>query len=130
MIINDKPVCMELDTGAAMTIMSEKQYKELFPGVELRESKVVLKTYSGERLSVKGERAVQVQHNGQSQELVLTVVEGQGPSLLGRDWLKYLRLDWKEVHALSKFEEGSLDYLNTLKFSVKSWVQLSPFVLN
>ena len=30
MVINDKPVCMELDTGAAMTIMPEKQYKELF----------------------------------------------------------------------------------------------------
>ena len=52
MVINDKPVCMELDTGAAMTIM---QYRELFPGVELRESKVLLKRYSGERLSVKGE---------------------------------------------------------------------------
>lgn len=52
-----------------------------------------------------------MQHNGQFQELVLTVVAGQGPSLLGRDWLKYLRLDWKEVHALSKFEEGTLENL-------------------
>ena len=51
-----------------------------------------------------------MQHNGQSHELVLTVVAGQGPSLLGRDWLKHLRLDWKEVHALSK-HEGSLEYL-------------------
>ena len=100
MVINDKPVCMELDTGAAMTIMSEAQYSELFPEMELRESKVLLKTYSRERLSVKGEIAVCVQHNGQSQELVLTIVAGQGPSLLGRDWLKHLRLDWKEVHAL------------------------------
>lgn len=111
MVINDKSACMELDTGAAMTIMSETQYKELFLGVELRESKVLLKTYSGERLSVKGESAVRVQHIGQSQELVLTIVAGQGPSLLGRDWLKPLRLDWKEVQALSKHEEGSLEYL-------------------
>ena len=111
MEINDKPVYMELDTGAAMTIMSETQFKELLPGVELRESNVLLKTYSGERLPVKGESVVRVQHNGQSQELVLTIVAGQGPSLLGRDWLKHLRLDWKEVHALSKHEEGSLEYL-------------------
>ena len=52
-----------------------------------------------------------MQQNGQSQELVLTVVAGQDPSLLGRDRLKHLRLDWKEVHALSKHEEGSLEYL-------------------
>ena len=83
LVINDKPVCMELDTGAAITIMSEKQYKELFPEVELRESNVLLKTYSGVRLSVKGERVVHVQHNGQSQELVLTIVAGQGLSLFG-----------------------------------------------
>ena len=44
MVINDKQVCMELDTGTAMTIMSEAQYSELFPGMELRESKVLLKT--------------------------------------------------------------------------------------
>lgn len=30
---------------------------------------------------------------------------------MGRDWLKHLGLDWKEVHAISKHEEGSLEYL-------------------
>ena len=54
---------------------------------------------------------MQVQHNSQSQELVLTVVESEGLSMLGRDWLKRLQLDWSEVHALSKHVEGSLDYL-------------------
>ena len=123
---------MELDTGAAMTIMSETQFKELLPGVELRESNVLLKTYSGERLSVKVESVVRVQHNGQSQELVLTIVAGQGPSLLRRDWLKHLWLDWKEVHALGKHEEGSLEYLldKYAELSARSWVQLRPFVLN
>ena len=50
-----------------------------------------------------------MQHNGQSQQLVLTVVAGQGPSLLGRDWLKNFRLDYP--HNKQAYEEGSLEYL-------------------
>ena len=82
---------MELDTGAAMTIMSEKQYRELFPDVALRKSEVLLKTYSGERLPIVGDSVVKVLHNHQFQELVLTVVAGEEPRLLlGKDWLKRL----------------------------------------
>ena len=54
---------------------------------------------------------VKVQHNHQSQELVLTVVTEEGPSILGRDWLKCLQLDWRGIHALSKHAVGSLEYL-------------------
>ena len=111
LIINDKVHCMELDTGTAITIMSQKKYEELFPESSLRNFDVLLKTYSGERLPVVGEMSAQVQHNQQACDLVLTVVAGNGPSLLGRDWLKHIQLNWREVHALSKHSEGSLEYL-------------------
>ena len=55
LVINDVVHDMELDTGAAVTLMSESQFQELFPGVNLRESSVLLKTYSGEHLPVVGE---------------------------------------------------------------------------
>ena len=74
---------MELDTGA--TIISEKQYNDLFSDLPLRESPVLLKTYSGEGLPVIGDMDATVHYEQQTQDLVLTVVAGDGPCLLGRN---------------------------------------------
>ena len=43
---------------------------------------------------MKGTIRVSVQYKDQEAELSLTVVAGNGTSLLGRDWLLKLRLDW------------------------------------
>ena len=45
------------------------------------------------------------------EELGLVVVGGDGPSLLGRDWLGRLRLDWREIRML----KTTLDTPNTLE---------------
>ena len=84
---------MELDTGAAITIISEVKYKEHFSETKLRESSTLLKTYSGERLKVVGEIEVNVEYENQSAKLILTVVAGDGSSLLGRNWLQLIRLN-------------------------------------
>ena len=41
-------------------------------------------------------------HEGQSQELTLRVVRDDGPSLLWRDWLQYLNVNWRSVLSLSR----------------------------
>ena len=53
-----------------------------------------MKTYTGQPISVKGSIAVDVRYKGQSYPLDLIVVQGSGPSLLGRDWLRTIPLDW------------------------------------
>ena len=55
----------------------------------LNESNVRLSTYTGEPIEVEGSTIVQMEHNDQS-----LVTKGDGPTLLGRDWLLLLRLDW------------------------------------
>ena len=63
----------------------------------------------GESLPVVGEVVVRVRYNEQSRELVvLTIVGGDGLSLLSRDWLKHLKLNWEKVHCLREHTIGSL----------------------
>ena len=45
-MIDRKPVVMELDTGASVSLVSEKTWKATFPGVQLKPSQVRLSTYS------------------------------------------------------------------------------------
>ncbi len=88
---------MEVDTGAEVSIVSESTYKSLFPSTRLAKANVVLKTYTDTPIPVLGERAVTVQYRDQVQQLKLLVVAGEGPSLLGRNWLQVLRLDWRQI---------------------------------
>ncbi|ESO94646.1 hypothetical protein LOTGIDRAFT_175386 [Lottia gigantea] len=41
---------MELDTGAAVTICSEREYRQYFPDAQLDETSVTLKTYTGQKI--------------------------------------------------------------------------------
>ena len=111
LVINDKLHEMELDTGAAVTIISEQTCKKLFPKAKLKGSSVLLKTYTGERLTVVGDLDVRVQYENQTKDLMVTVVAGDGPSLLGRNWLQRLRLNWREIKAIRSHTVGSLEYL-------------------
>ena len=95
--IQGKPVVMEVDTGAAVLVISEKTYKGLFPNLTLKEAPMGLKTYTGERIPVLGEVVVEVSYQQQNHQLSLIVVKGKGHNLYGRDWLMHFKLDWKTI---------------------------------
>ena len=94
-----KNLRMDLDTGAAVSVMSERTYHSLWPqdGPSLQPTTINLRTYTGEPIRIKGSISLSVVHNQQKLTLPIVVVEGSGPTLLGRDWLKELRLDWAEI---------------------------------
>ena len=79
---------MEIETGSAVTLVSEATFSKLWPPGKpprLENTPIRLRTYSGEELRVV---VVRVRCGGKEEvELGLVVVDGKGPSLLGRDWL-------------------------------------------
>ena len=74
---------MVVDTGAAMSLVSEKTYQNLFPECHLQPSKACLCTYSGESITVMEQTEVEVYYEEQRVKLPLLVAKGEGPTLFG-----------------------------------------------
>ena len=68
------PHNFEIDTGATRSIISKETYNQLRNKVELKSSKAVLSTYTGERISVAGEVVVPVKY--QDQQYCCSTVAG------------------------------------------------------
>ena len=88
------PVMMELDTGAAVSIMSEQQQRDIFLEAQLQPSQVVLQTYTAESVMVVGVLPVRVPYKGEEYEMSLGIMRGNGPGLFSQNWLSKIRLDW------------------------------------
>lgn len=101
MLLNDTPVVMEVDTGASVSLFSQSQWQELFPELVPRKTEVVLKTYTGEQMDLVGEVDVEVRYGKQQRRLPLVIATGSGPALLGRDWLRKIRLNWETIAPVS-----------------------------
>ena len=63
--MNSKLLKMEVDTGAAVSIISQKTWQEVFPLLPIEKSNVVLTTYSSERLKTLGRCTVNVSYRSQ-----------------------------------------------------------------
>ena len=129
MEINGKTLRMEIDTGS---IISEQLQKQIFPKASVEPSPLQLQTYTGEKLGVIGQIQVTIRHHAQEKQLALHIVSGSGPSLLGRDWLKHIQLDWKtigEIHmqrqapalqgVLMKYADIFADELGTMQVTLQ-----------
>ena len=97
--MNGAPVTMQVDTGTGNSLVSKATYDKVLKGrgMTVRNTSKVLKTYTGELIRDLKEVWVDVACQGQRNMLPLLVLPGQGPSLMGRDWLRLMGLGWEEV---------------------------------
>ena len=96
--INGASLLMELDTGAAVSLISKATWLQQLNSPELQASDLKLQSYPDRNLPVLGCCTVTARvQNADQVYLPLIVVEGQGPSLFGRNWLEKVNLDWREI---------------------------------
>ena len=95
-----------------------------------------MKTYTDDQVHVLGQISVDVSYGTQNGMYTLYVVKGAGTSLLGRDWMRHIRLDWKSIATtlnnisspcyqslLDKYAKVFTDELGTL-ISMKAHLQI------
>ena len=70
---------------------------------------IKLRTYTGETLKILGSIQVRVDYQGQVEQLPLLVVNGTGPSLLGKDWMSKIRLDWGRLLHTIQVDTADVD---------------------
>ena len=98
--INGAPLKMEVDTGATVSLIkrqAKRRTRNWKNPPKLKPTTTRLRTYSGQQLVVLGALVVNVEYETQQVARSLIVVKGSGSSLLGRDWLAEIRIDWKSL---------------------------------
>ncbi|XP_044139657.1 uncharacterized protein K02A2.6-like [Bufo gargarizans] len=120
---------MDVDTGAAVSVISWTDLKASGLSLPLKPTKLTLQTYSKELLQPLGYVKPLVTLGNHSQSLRLYVVRNGGPPLYGRDWIKALgmppftigqctllsKVDHWVESLKSRFKEVFEDSLGTVK---------------
>ncbi len=101
--LNGIPVAMELDIGAAVSIINESTFSDLQKSAppSLQPSASKLRTYTGQSIEVLGVTQLQVRYKTQDARAAVHVVKGNGPNLMGRDWLAQINIDFKDIHVVN-----------------------------
>ena len=105
--INDIPIIMELDTGAGVSIVSEQTWLDKLKQPKLQPCSLRLQSYPSKPLDVLGVCTVKVTIKDNTVSLPLVVIKGDGISLLGRNWLEQIKLDWHEIAKINGITKPS-----------------------
>ena len=95
--IQGSNLMFEVNTGTAVTLISEETYREHFPNMPMHETSLQLTMYSKDQLQVLGQVTVDVSYGTQNGIYTLYVIKGTGTSLISRNWMRHIRLDWKNI---------------------------------
>lgn len=114
---------MEVDTGASISIICDKTYKAKFSKFKLSSSKTSLRTFSGGVLKVLGEIYVPVMYGNVCKKLSLIVVQGDCikpcPLLMGRNWIKELKVKLEIVNKISTDNQIINEIINEFRSKFK-----------
>ena len=102
---------MGVDTGCGKSLISHQEFREKFGLQKIHKTSTKFKTLTGKNLKVHGKVYVKVKGvDGKSQKVPLYVIREKGkyyPSLLGRDWLGQVKLDWQRIFGVKTVQTNS-----------------------
>ncbi|XP_037505881.1 uncharacterized protein K02A2.6-like [Rhipicephalus sanguineus] len=109
-----KPLRMEVDTGASVSVIAKSRLLQLLPSIPVQPSQVFLRSYSGDLKKVQGKADVHVKFHGKEAHLPIFLAGNESPTLLGRNWMQELGIGVSDVevniHALADVKHVVQDY--------------------
>lgn len=114
LIVNDREFKMQVDTGAAISAISEACYKKYFANVSLKPSGILLQSYNKKEIPATGiiKVFVKKESNAKPQKLSLYVIKGGGGPILGRNWLQKLGM-WPIKFENSERQKSNVDHMSS-----------------
>ncbi|XP_039757341.1 uncharacterized protein K02A2.6-like [Pararge aegeria] len=98
--INNASHKFEIDTGSKISAISQQYYNKFFSIFPIQSKTLILKSYTGDIIETIGYILVDVVCGTKSAKLKLHVVPNGGPPLMGRAWIKELKLSVIQCHNL------------------------------
>lgn len=92
--LNNREVKAELDSGAAISCISYKDYIQWFSFVPLSKALISLVNYNGSKFRPLGKVILEVQFNNKCESIEIYVIKSHCAPLLGRNFMKKFRVDF------------------------------------
>jgi transposase InsO family protein len=102
-MVYGQKVTLEVDSGCGVTLINKATFeaiKRRRPILALRKPDTDLCTYTKSIIPALGQVTLPVQYRGKRRQLTAYVVDGQGPNLLGRNWMGELGIYLSQVNAV------------------------------
>ncbi|XP_055604564.1 uncharacterized protein K02A2.6-like [Uranotaenia lowii] len=109
--IGGEKYAMELDTGAAISVVSWDFFVKYLSHCELRKTMVKLVGYDGRALLVKGAISPSVKFENKEKSVVFVVVEKGGPPLVGRNFVRAFGIQFSVIKNIQQCNDMDLSKL-------------------
>lgn len=124
--MNSIPTIMEIDTGASISAISLKTYRDHFNLHALEKSSLIFNNYNGTKIKPVGVCVMDVLYNNVCKKIKIVVVDKGGPPLLGRNFLNEFGIKFPNLNYIEKNILPEVHAI-TEKFSVLFNGQLGKF---
>jgi hypothetical protein len=101
LLIDGISIDCEVDTGSRISAISEEMFRQLFSHKKIEADNLILRCYSGTRITSLGYMEVDVGlGNVLAQCLRLYIIKDGARPLLGRDWMRALKINQINLHEI------------------------------
>ncbi|XP_059227060.1 uncharacterized protein K02A2.6-like isoform X2 [Stomoxys calcitrans] len=95
--IDGRKQVFEVDSGAGYTLIPKNDFEKLKLNLKLQKTKIAFRAYTGDVFIPLGVVDVNVQYKNRKSREKMFVVDARHSALLGRVWIRHLKIDLREV---------------------------------